>query len=212
MDKQPDLFGDEPKLPQDVVMLTGLAKDIDFELLNEIEKIIKSAPLRQMLTPYGKKMSVAMTNCGSLGWTSDSHGYRYSSLDPLTRQPWPPMPQLFLSLARKAAVLAGYQEFRPDACLINQYLPGSKMTLHQDKDEKDFTAPIVSVSLGLSATFKLGGNSRSDQLFCYQLNHGDVIVWGKTARLAYHEILTLKPGYHQLVGGRRINLTFRKAN
>lgn len=157
---------------------SGLAFDFIDELLLEIDRVTKESPLRQMQTPGGYQMSVAMTNCGEVGWISDKSGYRYSALDPLTGLAWPQMPPVFRQLASLAATKAGYPLFSPDACLINQYLPGAKMSLHQDKDEKDFSAPIVSVSLGVSAVFKIGGMKRSDKLLAIPLHHGDVVVWG----------------------------------
>ena len=156
-------------------------------------------------------MSVAMTNCGPLGWSTDSRGYCYAAIDPLTGQPWPAIPAVFLTLAKTAASQAGYPEFSPDACLINRYQPGAKLSLHQDKDEARLDAPIVSVSLGLPATFQFGGLNRSDPLQRVWLEHGDVVVWGGESRLFYHAILPLKAGSHPQVGAWRYNLTFRRA-
>ena len=155
-------------------------------------------------------MSVAMTNSGAAGWVSDRRGYRYDAIDPDSGQPWPPMPVVFAQIAEQAAVKAGFTGFRPEACLINRYEPGAKLSLHQDKDELDFNAPIVSVSLGLPATFLFGGLNRSDKTARYRLTHGDVVVWGGPARLAYHGVLPLGDGEHPLLGRQRINLTFRK--
>ncbi len=196
----------------DLHYFSGLALDFIAELLLEIDRVTKESPLRHMQTPGGYQMSVAMTNCGEVGWISDKSGYRYSELDPLTGLAWPQMPPVFRQLASLAATKAGYPLFSPDACLINQYLPGAKMSLHQDKDEKDFSAPIVSVSLGVSAVFKIGGMKRSDKLFAIPLHHGDVVVWGKSLRLAYHSISPIKSENHALLEQRRINLTFRKAS
>ena len=156
-------------------------------------------------------MSVAMTNCGSLGWVTDRSGYRYDSLDPERGQPWPAMPASFLRLAQTAAAKAGFPDFCPDACLINRYEAGAKLSLHQDKDERDFAAPIVSVSLGIPAVFLFGGLNRADKTMRVPLVHGDVVVWGGPARLRYHGVLPLKPGHHPAFGARRVNLTFRKA-
>ena len=181
------------------------------ELLREITNIAEQSPFRVMLTPRGKAMSVAMTNCGSFGWVSDQAGYRYSSIDPLNTKPWPEMPDLFMHLATEAAKAVGFEQFRPDACLINRYQISSKMGLHQDKDEQDMQAPIVSVSLGISARFAFGGESRDDQTQKIWLNHGDVVVWGGCARKNYHGILTLKSDYHPTTQNFRFNLTFRKA-
>jgi alkylated DNA repair protein (DNA oxidative demethylase) len=157
-------------------------------------------------------MSVAMTNCGSLGWVSDRRGYRYDTCDPLTGSAWPPMPSVFLDLAARAALTGGFPGFVPDACLVNRYEPGARLTLHQDKDELDYTAPIVSVSIGLPAVFLFGGDSRKDKQERVPVHHGDVVVWGGPARLRYHGVLALKDGRHPLVGAQRLNLTFRRAS
>ena len=156
-------------------------------------------------------MSVAMTNCGQAGWISDKSGYRYDSVDPLTGRLWPTMPASFLCVATRAAAKAGFKGFEPDACLMNRYEPGARLTLHQDKNERDFNAPIVSVSLGLPATFLFGGLSRKDRPRRFRLQNGDVAVWGGPARLAYHGVAPLADGDHPLTGRCRINLTFRKA-
>ena len=172
---------------------------------------MQAAPLRHMATPGGLRMSVAMSNCGQLGWVTDARGYRYVRQDPASSEPWPAMPPGLLQLAQDAAQAAGYPGFLPDACLVNRYLPGARMALHQDKDECDFTAPIVSVSLGLPATFLFGGNARSDKAVRIALVHGDVVVWGGADRLRFHGVAPLKDGEHALLGSQRINLTFRKA-
>ena len=164
-----------------------------------------------MQTPGGYTMSVANTNCGPVGWVSDTHGYRYAALDPLSGQPWPALPACFLALAQSAAAQAGYAGFVPDACLVNEYLPGAKLSLHQDKNEKDMRAPIVSLSLGLPAVFLFGSPSRKDKPQRYRLVHGDVVVWGGPSRMAYHGVLPLADGAHALLGRKRINLTFRRA-
>jgi alkylated DNA repair protein (DNA oxidative demethylase) len=164
-----------------------------------------------MVTPGGLPMSVTSTNCGMLGWVTDPRGYRYTSVDPETRNPWPVMPEVFASLAIRAAAEAGFAGFEPDACLINRYVPGARMSLHQDRNEQDFGAPIVSVSLGMSATFLFGGHERSDRAARVALHHGDVVVWGGPDRLRYHGIMPLKDVPHPLMGSVRINLTFRKA-
>lgn len=181
------------------------------ELQQTIEGVIDQAPLRHMETPGGFTMSAAMTNCGSLGWVSDRTGYRYQPVDPLSGKPWPAMPALFRDLAVRAAADAGYNGFQPDACLINRYQPGSKMSLHQDRNEQDFNQPIVSVSLGLPMVFLFGGMHRRDRTQRVPLVHGDVVVWGGPSRLRYHGVLPLKPGHHPLVGEYRFNLTFRRA-
>ncbi|WP_289241144.1 DNA oxidative demethylase AlkB [Delftia sp.] len=211
-----DLFADEPPMgiepigPQSVV-LRGHALPHAAPLLAAVDGVMAQAPLRHLVTPGGFTMSVAMTNCGTLGWTSDRRGYRYSAIDPVSGQPWPAMPAVFAQLAGEAAAAAGFEGFAPDACLINQYLPGSRLSLHQDRDERDLVAPIVSVSLGMPATFLFGGLAGADKTARVLLQHGDVVVWGGVDRLRHHGVLPLKDQPHPLLGGRRINLTFRKA-
>lgn len=191
--------------------LQGLALSVDEQLLADLERIAATAAFRHMLTPGGRRMSVAMTNCGTFGWVSDQSGYRYDPRDPASGQPWPPIPAAFMELAAAAAERAGFGRFTPDSCLINRYEPGARLSLHQDKDEHDFDAPIVSVSLGLPAVFLFGGLRRGDTPQRLLLKHGDVVVWGGPARLRYHGILRLVEGRHPVVGPYRINLTFRKA-
>ncbi len=171
----------------------------------------QTSPFRHMVTPGGWPMSVAMTNCGQAGWITDRTGYRYDPIDPQTGQPWPPMPQAFKTLAVTAADAAGFPSFVPDACLVNRYEPGARLSLHQDRNECDYDQPIVSVSLGLPATFLWGGQSRAERPKRIVLLHGDVVVWGGPARLHFHGVLTLKDGEHPLTGRSRINLTFRRA-
>jgi alkylated DNA repair protein (DNA oxidative demethylase) len=192
-------------------LLRGFALDRVTALMPAIEHINAAAPFRHLVTPGGFRMSVAMTNCGSLGWVSDRRGYRYDACDPLSGRPWPPMPPAFLELAGAAAQAGGFSGFTPDACLINRYDPGARLTLHQDKDERDLSAPIVSVSLGLPAIFLFGGDSRKDKQRRVPLQHGDVVVWGGPARLHHHGVLALKDGCHDLLGSQRLNLTFRRA-
>jgi alkylated DNA repair protein (DNA oxidative demethylase) len=192
-------------------LLRGFALDIVTALLAEIEQIETAAAFRHLETPGGFRMSVAMTNCGEVGWVSDRCGYRYTTEDPLNGQPWPPMPALFSTLAERAARDAGFDGFKPDACLVNRYVPGARLTLHQDKDENDFRAPIVSVSLGLPAVFLFGGNIRKDKQRRIPLQHGDVVVWGGPARLYHHGVSPLKDGNHPVLGRQRVNLTFRRA-
>lgn len=205
-----DLFGPRlDRIAEGAMILRGFALDRD--LLAAVQAVAGRAPFRHFQTPGGRQIAVEMTNCGALGWISDRHGYRYQATDPATDQPWPAMPQGFLQLAQDAAEQAGFTGFRPDACLINRYVPGVRMGLHQDRDEVDFHAPIVSVSLGLSATFQLGGTARKDPVRRYALDHGDVVVWGGPARLAWHGILMLRDGTHPDTGRVRINLTFRQA-
>jgi len=193
-------------------LLHGFALGEATAVLAAIESVAAAAPFRHLVTPGGFRMSVAMTNCGRLGWVSDRRGYRYDAHDPLSGRPWPPMPPVFLELARDAAQASGFSDFDPDACLVNQYTPGARLTLHQDRDESDLSAPIVSVSLGLPATFLFGGNARSDKQRRVPLQHGDVVVWGGPARLYHHGVLAVKDGQHELLGSRRLNLTFRRAS
>lgn len=212
-----DLFDDLPP-PADTaptpiapgaVLLHGFARDGAPVLLQAIEPVLQQAPLRHLQTPGGYTMSVAMSNCGALGWVSSASGYRYTACDPLSGQPWPAMPACLLDLAQRAAAQAGYPHFAPEACLINAYVPGAKLSLHQDKDELDLRAPIVSLSLGLPAVFLFGTPSRKDRPQRYRLVHGDVVVWGGASRLAYHGVSALADGEHALLGRRRLNVTFR---
>jgi alkylated DNA repair protein (DNA oxidative demethylase) len=193
------------------VVLRHFARADAPALLEAINRVTEQAPLRQMQTPGGHTMSAAMACCGPWGWVTDRQGYRYQETDPVTGQTWPEMPEIFRDLARDAAERAGYPGFEPDACLINRYLPGAKMGLHQDRDETDFSQPIVSVSLGSPIVFQFGGNRRSDRPRKVALEHGDVVVWGGSSRLRYHGVLTLKSLAHPLTGACRYNLTFRKA-
>jgi alkylated DNA repair protein (DNA oxidative demethylase) len=193
------------------VMLREFARPIDAALLGAVREIVRAAPFRHMQTRGGYRMSVAMSNCGSAGWITDRNGYRYDAIDPQTGLPWPAMPALFQELATHAAHSAGYPGFAPDACLINRYEPGARMSLHQDRNERDFDAPIVSVSLGLPATFLFGGRTRAAHPLRVDLGHGDVVVWGGPARLVYHGVRPLADGVHGLLGRERLNLTFRHA-
>ncbi len=213
-----DLFPDEPAVePRDetlapgATLLRGFARARVPALLEALADVTAQAPFRFLTTPGGYRMSVAMTNCGAAGWVSDRTGYRYDAVDPLSGNKWPAMPAVFAALATEAATSAGFASFAPDACLINQYEPGSRLSLHQDKDEQDYGAPIVSVSLGLPAVFLFGGGLRTDRTRRVPLAHGDVVVWGGPARLRYHGVLPLKDGLHPALGRRRINLTFRRA-
>ncbi len=194
------------------VLLRGFARPSESELIAALRGIEAQAPFRHMQTPGGHEMSVAMTNCGALGWTTDRSGYRYDCNDPQSGKPWPAMPPAFDELATQAAERAGFPGFSPDACLINRYLPGARMSLHQDRDEQDFGRPIVSVSLGLPAIFLFGGSKRSDKPNRYRLEHGDVVVWGGRARLFFHGVAPLADGEHGVLGRQRINLTFRPAS
>ena len=201
----------EERLAPGAVVLRGVARDQGAALLARVREVASEAPFRHMVTPGGLRMSVAMTNCGALGWVSDETGYRYVPTDPCSGNPWPPLPDALLVLARRAATRAGFAGFTPDACLINRYAPGTRLSLHQDRDERDFAQPIVSVSLGLPAVFLFGGLQRAGRAQRVPLWHGDVVVWGGPARLRYHGVLALKEGDHALTGSHRINLTFRKA-
>jgi len=200
---------DSVEVAPGVVLFRHAVEPAAEALLSEIEQIIAVSPLRRVMTPMGKPMSVEMTNCGSVGWVSDRMGYRYESIDPITNQPWPTMPALFADTATEFASLAGYRDFVPDVCLINRYSPGSKMGLHQDRDETDFSQPIVSISVGLPITFKIGGQRRTDPTVNTKLQHGDVLVFGGPARLAFHGVGTLRRGTHPLTGANRYNLTTR---
>ncbi|MER2298599.1 MULTISPECIES: DNA oxidative demethylase AlkB [Pseudomonas] len=207
-----DLFGPEPQhLASQTVLLPGFALSVLEPLLDALRPVLRAAPLRHMQTPGGLNMAVALTNCGALGWVSDAKGYRYTTSDPISGQAWPALPQVLLELAGRAALAAGFEGFVPDACLINQYLPGTRLSLHQDRNERDFEQPIVSISLGLPAVFLLGGLQRSDRTVRVPLSHGDVLVWGGEDRLRFHGVLPIKPGLHSRMGERRINLTLRKA-
>ena len=210
-DGLPDLRPSREAIAEGAVLLRGFARPREDELIAALREIVAQAPFRHMVTPGGHQMSVAMTNCGDAGWVTDRSGYRYDTIDPESRKPWPPMPPSFLALAQQAALEAGFDNFATDACLINCYQPGARMSLHQDRDEGDFGAPIVSVSLGLPATFLFGGLKRSDKTQRYRLEHGDIAVWGGPARLAFHGVAPLADGEHAVLGRQRINLTFRKA-
>jgi alkylated DNA repair protein (DNA oxidative demethylase) len=210
----PDLFEAERAdvtLAPGAIVLAGFAKAFETPLLPALQRVVEAAPFRHMLTPGGRRMSVAMTSCGDVGWISDHSGYRYAASDPESGRPWPAMPDVFRELAGQAAARGGFSAFAPDACLINRYEPGARLSLHQDKDERDYDAPIVSVSLGLPATFLFGGVRRSDTPRRVPLIHGDVVVWGGPSRLRYHGVLPLHDGTHPSTGACRINLTFRKA-
>jgi alkylated DNA repair protein (DNA oxidative demethylase) len=214
-----DLFADNEPVQQPRAeqigeqswVLRGFALPQVEQLLTGLDAILAAAPLRHMVTPGGFSMSVGTSSCGQLGWITDRSGYRYSSVDPLSGLPWPSMPAVFADLAHEAAERAGFTDFQADSCLINQYVPGAKMSLHQDKDEKGYAAPIVSLSLGLPAMFLFGGFERSDKTQRIPLLHGDMVVWGGVDRLRYHGVLPIKPGHHPLLGERRINITFRVA-
>ncbi|WP_050467187.1 DNA oxidative demethylase AlkB [Herbaspirillum chlorophenolicum] len=212
-----DLFADLPAPPsrepitEGAVLLRGFASGEVRELMQAIDAVIALAPLRHMQTPGGFRMSVAMSNCGQYGWVTDRRGYRYQHEDPLSGHPWPGMPAAFTQLAARAAQEAGFANFTPDACLVNRYEPGARMSLHQDKNELDMAQPIVSVSLGLPATFMFGGMERSERPRRMRLESGDVVVWGGPARLLFHGVDILAEGEHPLTGRCRYNLTFRCA-
>jgi DNA oxidative demethylase len=213
-----DLFSDACEVKQDratlapgALLLRGLAAAQSADLLAAIDSVTARAPFRLMSTRGGHIMSVAMTNCGATGWVSDASGYRYDAVDPTTGERWPPMPRAFAQLAGVAAQLAGFNAFAPDACLLNRYEPGARLSLHQDRNERDMHFPIVSVSLGLPAVFLFGSNHRAGRTRRVPLAHGDVVVWGGPARLFYHGVLALKDGEHGALGRCRVNLTFRRA-
>jgi DNA oxidative demethylase len=200
----------DERLEEGAVLLRGFATAEVPVLVQEVARIAQAAAFRHLVTPGGYPMSVAMTNCGRLGWVSDRTGYRYDPVDPDTGAPWPTMPEAFLDIAVRAAAEAGFANYDPDACLINRYIAGAKLSLHQDRDEKDAWAPIVSVSLGLPAVFLWGGKRRSDMVRRLPLESGDIAVWGGPARFVYHGVAPLKDGQHAMTGANRINLTFRK--
>jgi alkylated DNA repair protein (DNA oxidative demethylase) len=209
-----ELFAGEPRaiaLAPGAALLSAFALPAEASLLEAVSRVADAAPFRRMLTPGGRRMSAAMSNCGEWGWVTDRHGYRYTREDPESGRAWPPMPEAIVELAVSAAARAGFPGFVPDACLVNRYEPGARLTLHQDKDERDFTAPIVSVSLGLPAVFLFGGERRSDPTRRVRLVHGDVVVWGGPSRLWYHGVLPLADGVHPLLGRVRVNLTLRRA-
>jgi alkylated DNA repair protein (DNA oxidative demethylase) len=213
-----DLFADEAPQPSATdrigpqsVVFRGLALPLIDRLLPALEAVLTRAPFRNMVTPGGYTMSVALSSCGQFGWTTDRNGYQYSSIDPQTGQAWPEMPQVFMELARSAAEAAGFADFVPDACLINRYVPGAKLALHQDKDERGYQWPVVSVSLGIPAMFLFGGHARSDATQKVPLFHGDVVVWGGEDRLRYHGVMPIRQAEHPQLGEQRINFTFRKA-
>jgi len=206
----PDVRPAREMMAEGAFLLRGFVGSAEAELIAVLRGIVAQSPFRHMVTPGGHRMSVAMTNCGSAGWITDRAGYRYGADDPETGKPWPAMPSLLLDLASRAADRAGFAPFAPEVCLINRYVPGARMSLHQDRDELDFGAPIVSVSLGLPATFLFGRLKRSDKPRRFRLEHGDVAVWGGPARLYFHGVAPLADGEHPLMGGQRINLTFRK--
>lgn len=198
-------------IAEGAVVLRGLAGPLERELLECVLRIAAVSPFRHMVTPGGFAMSVAMTNCGRAGWITERRGYRYDATDPQTGQPWPAMPEVFAELAAHAALDGGYRGFAPDACLINRYEPGARMSLHQDRDERDFSQPIVSVSLGLPCRFLFGGVRRADKAQRVLLQSGDVVVWGGPGRLRFHGVAPMATGSHPLTGAVRYNLTFRKA-
>jgi alkylated DNA repair protein (DNA oxidative demethylase) len=214
---QPELFSlglDEPKrvvLGDRAVLLRGYARERGLELIAAIAAIADVSPFRHMVTPGGWEMSVALTNCGQVGWVTDRGGYRYDPIDPATGRTWPAMPGVFADIAAGAAAEAGFPGFRPDACLVNRYVPGARLSLHQDRNERDFEQPIVSVSLGLPAVFLWGGRKRTDRVRRVPLVHGDVVVWGGPDRLVFHGVHNLAEGEHPLTGACRFNITFRRA-
>jgi alkylated DNA repair protein (DNA oxidative demethylase) len=211
MQNEIDFGSSNEPLGAGAAMLRQFTMPYETALLTALEDVTASAPFRHMITPGGYRMSVAMSNCGSLGWVTDKTGYRYDAIDPVSGLAWPSMPESFLQLATAAATEAGFPGFVPDACLVNRYEPGAKLSLHQDKDEQDFDQPIVSVSLGIPAVFLFGGLKRADKTARITVTHGDVVVWGGPSRLRYHGVMPLKDSDHALLGRQRINLTFRKA-
>lgn len=199
------------RLAEGAALLRGFATEFDDRIFREIRTIEAQSPFRRMQTRRGHTMSVAMTNCGDVGWVSDRSGYRYDPVDPLTARPWPPMPPRLSTFASAAAESCGFSDFSADVCLINRFSPKARLSLHQDKDERDYRMPIVSVSLGLPATFLLGTERRRDTPRRIVLESGDVVVFGGASRRVYHGVAPLARGHHPLAGGARFNLTFRKA-
>jgi alkylated DNA repair protein (DNA oxidative demethylase) len=199
------------RMARDAVLLPEFAIEDAPAVLDALQSILAVAPWRHMMTPGGQRMSVAMTNCGQVGWVTDRRGYRYDPVDPVSGRPWPAMPDVMRSLAQRAASAAGFAEYEPDACLINRYEPGNRLSVHQDRNELDFTNPVVSVSFGLPAVFLFGGLQRRDPARRIALSHGDVVVWGGEQRLAFHGVAKLADGHHPLTGQCRINLTLRRA-
>ncbi|WLG37012.1 DNA oxidative demethylase AlkB [Pseudomonas rhodesiae] len=214
-----DLFADDAlqqpagreQIGEQSYVLRGYALPWIDRLLPELRRVLAQAPFRQMVTPGGFTMSAALSSCGDLGWTTDTTGYRYTPFDPRTQQPWPALPEALRALAVEAAAEAGFGAFAPDACLINRYVAGAKMSLHQDKNERDYAAPVVSISLGLPAIFLFGGHARADKPQKISLFHGDVVVWGGVDRLRFHGVMPIKDGVHPVMGPQRINLTLRTA-
>jgi alkylated DNA repair protein (DNA oxidative demethylase) len=210
-----DLFHELPRggvepLGEGAAILRGCVRSREAELLAAVAAIEAHSPFRHLTTPGGYRMSVAMTNCGKLGWVSDRRGYRYDRIDPLSGAPWPAMPAAFAQIAGEAAAAVGYAGFAPEACLINRYTAGARLSLHRDQDEDDANAPIVSVSIGIPATFLWGGLRRADKTTRIRLDSGDVVVWGSASRFIFHGIAPLRSAWHPLTGEQRINLTFRK--
>lgn len=203
---------DSIMLAPGAMLLPGAALAEERQVVDALDAILSAAAPRHMVTPGGLRMSVAASNCGRLGWVSDRQGYRYQAVDPDTNQPWPAMPEVLARIATQAALRAGFEGFAPDACLISVYAPGARLSLHQDKDERDVAShPLVSMSLGLPAVFQLGGLARGDKTLKVPLSHGDVLVWGGESRLRYHGVATVSDGTHPLLGRRRVNLSFRRA-
>lgn len=215
MQQQSDLFGQSDNeaplaIGPGAFCFKGVIAQDAAEILQAVKHVVAKARFRHLTTPGGRRMSVAMSNCGLQGWVSDHAGYRYQATDPITGQPWPDMPEVLLATARSLARRAGYDNFNPDVCLINRYRAGDRMGLHQDKDEGNVTAPIVSLSLGMPATFIWGGLQRTGPTQRFVLEHGDVVVWGGEDRLRFHGVAPLKAGEHPLTGKCRINITFRQ--
>ena len=198
-------------LDEGALLLRGFAVAEQQVLWEAVQAVAEAAPFRHMVTPGGKTMSVAMTNCGELGWVTDRKGYRYAPADPESGKPWPALPAVVRDLSQRAAAAAGFPGYDPDSCLVNRYRPGARLTLHQDLNERDFSHPIVSLSLGLPATFRWGGQKRADNARRLRLESGDVVVWGGPARMTFHGVDDLKDGVHPLTGECRINLTLRMA-
>jgi len=188
------------------VLMRSLALPQDNEFFTAAEAIIAARPLHHTTTPSGLPMGVMVTDCGD----SRAFANRWDTANPERMRLWPPMPPLLRDFAIRCAVRSGFPQFRPDACHINRYQAGTKLGLHQDRHECDWTQPIVSLSFGLECIFLLGGLQRTDKPRRILLEHGDVIVWGGPSRMRFHGVQPLKPGHHPLTGPYRYNLTFRK--
>ncbi len=203
-----DLFNQDCEISPDIYLYR---QKVSWALwADDIKRLIKVAPLRFMRTAGGKRLNISMTNCGDVGWTSSEQGYRYLSRDPASGKPWPKLPPSFAQLGTQIAALTGFEHFQPNACLVNHYQAGQKLNAHQDKNEPDLSQPVVSVSLGMSATFLIYGDERGNKAQKIILNDGDVMIWGRSARLMYHGVETKNTQPHPELGFHRFNVTLRQ--